>query len=316
MKKKIILSVMLVLTLLLILPSIPAIQNKVVGFESLESEEVLDQDQSNTFSVNIGICSDLWAAQSFIPTVKTLTRVELYLFKYLFPPLDTVISVSIRDSLDGSNLTSMDFVTGEFVPSQQWVEFDIPDLEVVPEQMYYLVVKGDYCDEDGAFMWTAGTNNPYDRGDAWWWDEGQGWEKIDYEELPECDFAFKIYGLNEAPNAPSIDGPTDGIIDIEYFYNISSIDAEGYDVWYYIEWGDGSTDNWIGPFASGENEIVGHTWSKKKTFDVKVKAKDIHGFESDWATIKVTIPKSNIYNWWMNWFERFPLIQKLIDLIL
>ncbi|UCD13312.1 MAG: PKD domain-containing protein [Thermoplasmatales archaeon] len=282
--------------------------------------ETLDQYQTKTYSVNIGVCSFQWVAQSFKPTVMTLTRVELYIYKYLNPPVDTIITVSIRDSLDGNDLTSIDFVTGEFFPSQQWVEFDFPDLQVVPEQIYYIVTRGDYCEEDGGYMWTTGMYNPYDRGDAWWWDEYQGWEKIDYDELPECDTAFKTYGLNEAPDIPTIDGPTDGKVDIEYNYNISTTDYEGYDIWYYIEWGDGDTEKWIGPYESGENVTVSHKWNKKKTYEIRVKAKDIHDFESDWATLKVTMPKNkpayfnfNLLSWL---FERFPNMFPILRYIL
>jgi hypothetical protein len=33
-----------------------------------------------------------------------------------------------------------------------------------------------------------------------------------------------------------------------------------------------------------------HSWSTKGTFTIKVKAKDIYGLESDWATLTVTMP--------------------------
>jgi len=276
------------------------------------ADEILDQNQTYLYGFMVPVIPDLWGAQSFKPTVMTLTRVELYITKHLYPSNETVLTVSIRDSLNGSDLTSKEIVAGDYYP--KWVEFDFQDIEVVPEQTYYIVTKGDKGNETGAFGMMAVANNPYGRGDAWVWDYDY-WEKIDYEEYPECDMTFKTYGLNEAPDTPTIDGPTEGKVGIEYTYNLTTTDMEGYNVWYYINWGGGSIDEWIGPYASGENVTVSHTWKIKNTYEIRVKAKDIHGFESDWATLEISIPKNQINNLWMRWLERFPILQRLLNLL-
>jgi len=44
---------------------------------------------------------------------------------------------------------------------------------------------------------------------------------------------------------------------------------------------------------------------------------DIHGAESDWGTLDVTIPKNRFFNiWWFTWLlERFPLLKQLLIIL-
>jgi len=98
--------------------------------------------------------------------------------------------------------------------------------------------------------------------------------------------------VNEPPNAPAITGPTNGKVGVEYEYNFSAADPNSDDVYYYIDWGDDSFEEWIGPYASGEIITVNHTWSEKGTYTIRAKAKDVFGAESDWGTLTVTMPKN------------------------
>jgi len=61
---------------------------------------------------------------------------------------------------------------------------------------------------------------------------------------------------------------------------------------YFIDWGDDTNTGWIGPYTSGDQITESHTWSTKGTYMVKAKAKDPFGNESDWATLRVTMPYS------------------------
>jgi len=65
---------------------------------------------------------------------------------------------------------------------------------------------------------------------------------------------------NEPPNTPSITGPTEGHIEEWHEYTLVTMDPENQDVRYLIDWGDGYTDAWVGPYNSGEEVIVGHWW--------------------------------------------------------
>jgi len=80
-------------------------------------------------------------------------------------------------------------------------------------------------------------------------------------------------------------------------------------VYYYIDWGDGTNSSWIGPYSSGVTIPQSHTWSKKGTYIIKAKAKDVRGYESGWGQLSIIMPFS--YNiplqfFWDRFFQRFP----------
>jgi hypothetical protein len=95
---------------------------------------------------------------------------------------------------------------------------------------------------------------------------------------------------NTAPAKPTITGPEKGKIGAKYEYTVKTTDAENQQVEYFVDWGDGNTTRWFGPYNSGEQITVNHTWQSKATFTVKVKAKDIIDAESEWATLTVNLP--------------------------
>jgi len=120
-------------------------------------------------------------------------------------------------------------------------------------------------------------------------------------------------GPPETPDKPS--GRRNGKIDTEYMYETKTVDPNADEVFYKWSWGNGSTSNWLGPFESNEICQVSHIWSEEGDFEVKVKAKDSLGAESDWSDpLSITMPKY----FWMTifnlFFERFDLFQSsLID---
>jgi hypothetical protein len=96
--------------------------------------------------------------------------------------------------------------------------------------------------------------------------------------------------VDRPPNTPTIDGPATGKVGISYLYTITTTDPDGDMVYYFIDWGDNTTDGWIGPYASGATATINHMWSEKGTYTIKVKAKDMLDVESDWGTLVVTMP--------------------------
>lgn len=77
-------------------------------------------------------------------------------------------------------------------------------------------------------------------------------------------------------------------------FSTSSIDPDNNGIYYLFDWGDNSNSGWLSPQPSEEFKVISHSWSVKstKSYDVKVKAMDIYGAESDWSEII----KINIYN--------------------
>ena len=132
-------------------------------------------------------------------------------------------------------------------------------------------------------------------------------------------YAFGRGEINQPPNPPSINGPMIGLKNKQHMYNFTLDDPELDDIELFVDWDDGNTTGWLGPFDSGETQTLTHSWSEKGTYTVKAKARDTYdGSESDWVTLKVTMPKNKL----MNPFERFlenhpymfPLLRQLLNL--
>jgi hypothetical protein len=95
---------------------------------------------------------------------------------------------------------------------------------------------------------------------------------------------------NTAPAKPTITGPEKGKIGVKCDFTVEASDAENQQVEYFVDWGDGNTTGWLGPYDSGEQITVNHTWQTKATFTVKAKARDAIGAESEWALFAIKIP--------------------------
>jgi len=92
------------------------------------------------------------------------------------------------------------------------------------------------------------------------------------------------------PNPPL--GPSEGTIRVEYDFIAVTTDPENDELYYLFDWGDDTTSDWIGPFESGEECTVSHTWNAKDTYQVKVRAKDINGVQSEWSDpLFISMPK-------------------------
>jgi hypothetical protein len=145
-----------------------------------------------------------------------------------------------------------------------------------------------------------------------------GWDHY-YEYMNMYD--YNLYGdpsmvreglSSDTPSKPVIFGPPSGKKGIEYDFKIRSIDPTGDDVYYYVEWGDGEIEEWIGPYQSGEEVIISHSWDSNSLFGIRVKAKDDNGDESLWATFEISIIKSRFFNkiilfdFIKQLFQRFP----------
>jgi len=126
-----------------------------------------------------------------------------------------------------------------------------------------------------------------------------------------------ILGENNLPSIPIIGGQKSGKIKVKYGYDFISIDNDGDDLYYFIDWGDENTENWIGPYESGEEITVNHTWSEKGNYTIKAKARDEFGAESDWGQFKITMPKNKFLSYISikDLINRFPFLEKLIQFV-
>jgi len=100
---------------------------------------------------------------------------------------------------------------------------------------------------------------------------------------------------------------------IKYTYTTRTTDPDGDKVKYLFDWGDG-IKSWTKYFNSGEIVSASHRWTTFGSYNIRVKAKDIYGYESGWVTLKVTMPrdKSTSSLLLLRFLERYPLLQKLL----
>ena len=174
------------------------------------------------------------------------------------------------------------------------------------DQMYYL------------FDWDDGTDSgwigPYDSGEeagtSHVWTGSRTYQvkvraKDQFGAISDWSDPISV-GIHSPPNTPIVKGPSNGVINTEYEFTISATDPDSDNVYFYIEWGDGDIEDWIGPYTSGEEVKVTHAFSKKGTFTVKVLAKDENDIVSQqWGMLVVEMPKAKLFQ-----FRIFEFLQE------
>lgn len=102
---------------------------------------------------------------------------------------------------------------------------------------------------------------------------------------------------NSPPTAPIINGTSNGQVGIEYEWTFVSIDPDGDDITYYVDWGDvcGGAE-YYGPYPSGMEVRLSHTYTYEGDFIINAIAIDEDGAESDKAYLEVTMPRNRINN--------------------
>jgi hypothetical protein len=120
---------------------------------------------------------------------------------------------------------------------------------------------------------------------------------------------------NSPPDTPDIDGPNKGTAGKTYPYTFTSSDPEGLQVWYYIDWDDGSNTGWKGPYNSGIMVTKNHKWTNEGTYTIRCKSKDPYDDESSYGELQVTMPrdKATTYSLLHRWLERFPILNLLLQ---
>jgi hypothetical protein len=119
------------------------------------------------------------------------------------------------------------------------------------------------------------------------------------------------------PDAPIIDGPTSGKRRTVYFYTFKAVDPDGFDLYYYIDWGDDSVIDWFGPYDSGIEVTGSHRWNNTGTYIIRAKARNILGEEGPWGEFTVTIPRNkSTDNVLFRLIGQFPFLQRLLFFII
>ncbi len=123
-----------------------------------------------------------------------------------------------------------------------------------------------------------------------------------------------ITTFNYPPDEPTITGKAKGRPNAEYEYTFVAKDANMDDLYYFIDWGDGTNSGWIGPYHSDEEIVQSHKWSEKGIYNISCKAKDIYDAESNWEFLQVTMPRdrTNINTLFFRFINQFLFLKKLL----
>lgn len=128
-------------------------------------------------------------------------------------------------------------------------------------------------------LWTKALNNYLTQFGAW-----SAYDSKTVEEWqPFNDPSMRITKVSDKPNKPEKPhGPTSGKIGKEYTYTTSTIDPDGDLIKYCFDWGD-NTVTWTERSESGENASLNHKWGLSGNYEIKVKARDEYGLDSEWS---------------------------------
>jgi hypothetical protein len=143
---------------------------------------------------------------------------------------------------------------------------------------------------------------------------------VDTRDADKEIYYAALAGANNPPTAPSIDGAVKIKPNVDTEYTVVSTDPDGDDIAYYIDWGDGTNTGWTTTSPSGVEVTQTHKWSKKGTYIIKAKAKDVIGAESDFAQLSITVPRANsvAVSFFMHLLKQypkaFPILRQLFGL--
>jgi hypothetical protein len=191
----------------------------------------------------------------------------------------------------------------------------------IDENLEYTFVTNDYEEDDIELYinWDDGQLEywigPYGSGDevkvSHAWTEKGTYEikakaRDDSGEGDESEPYYVIIG-NDPPNKPSINGSSSGNPGIEYTYKFLATDPEGDNIYYWISWGDGLVIEDFGPYTSGTEIQMTHTWSDQGSYKLEAWARDELGAVGEKANLYVTMPKNKEF------VLNFPLVNWILE---
>jgi hypothetical protein len=143
------------------------------------------------------------------------------------------------------------------------------------------------------FFTTSVTSGNYTQGGAHQWAlrhmyTNGLWYSVKYEMFEWGAFwgspNLSMGNVNSPPLTPTTpSGVAKGDPGMEYDFYSSTTDPDGDDIFYLFDWGDEILGDWLGPYTSGDACIASHTWADNGIYDVRVRAKDVYDYESDWS---------------------------------
>jgi len=114
----------------------------------------------------------------------------------------------------------------------------------------------------------------------------------------EWSTIHRIVISSQPPNIPAKpNGPQSARVNAIVSFSSSTTDPDGDSVAYQFDWSDGSELTWTGYYKSGTAATQTHIFTSPGSFNVKVKAKDKNGVESNWSEpFSITITTNQVPN--------------------
>ncbi len=198
---------------------------------------------------------------------------------------------------------------------------DLPETVTFPAgEKYWISVRGEgvYPPQSGACfqltvqlhmgVWKSTYFEVFD-----WLDSDLQWP-----EHGPMDLCFQLTGPTPptAPTPPRIDGPGEGPAGTELCWTFHSSDENGDMVKYFIDWGDGTTDETTLSEPCTPVEVC-HTY-EKGDYTITAYAEDETGLVGDSSTFNVVIPRTrSVYHpLFSRLFERFPNVFPILRQLL
>jgi len=173
-------------------------RNKSLSIFDDKLDQYMDVPGEGDNEFGWGIGGPYYAIQTFRPTLPILTRVELYLKPVDSPPPITVKIKSPAGLLLGTAKSSAEVDFGEdFVSEASWVEFDFPDIKVIPGATYIIECTAPGGSKDNLAWWFGNAQSSYTRGMGVVFSP-----EIPILTFPGLDFCFKTYGMKEEEEEP------------------------------------------------------------------------------------------------------------------
>ncbi|MFH1784759.1 MAG: discoidin domain-containing protein [bacterium] len=202
----------------------------------------------------------------------------------------------------------IDFTSAHPYPTEHWADLSLEEtLDLISQWIsdsHNIVGKPFVMGEhnvhtyqvDRSVWWQAMYDRFYDErgdGDCFWWLEDtqvdgnfgvrDGDAALDVFKAHSDRMAALNGPVNGSPATPAEPtGPTAGDLDVSYSYSATTTDPDGDNIRYTFDWDDG-TSTTTGYVTSGTTGNASHSWNTARTYNVKVKAEDVHGASSGWS---------------------------------
>ena len=101
-------------------------------------------------------------------------------------------------------------------------------------------------------------------------------------------------------------------------FKFTATDPEDHQVYYWIAWGGSGYTETFGPYSSGDEATISHSWGTSGTYTINAKTIDQYGAKSGLTTYQITISKSRaltnpvLFNFIQNIIDHFPIIKSVI----